>query len=69
MSNFKGEGILCFDGGGLGGGRWIYVNMYDTNDYARVFNVMQKFGSRYANENTVVKNILKKMVELSRDHG
>lgn len=43
--------------------------MNDTNDYARVFNVMQRFGSRYANENTVVKNILKKMVKLLRDHG
>lgn len=43
--------------------------MNNTNDYARVFKVMQKFGSRYANENTVVKNMLKKMVELSSDHG
>ena len=43
--------------------------MNDTNDYARVFKVMQKFVSRYANENTVVKNMLKKMVELSRDYG
>lgn len=43
--------------------------MNDTNYYARVFKVMQKFVSRYGNENTVVKNMLKKMVELSRDHG
>ena len=43
--------------------------MNDTNDYARVFKVMQKFVSRYGNENTVVKNMLKKMVELSRHHG